>query len=511
MVHSPDGPNLVRIIENVSKLVPFMALRQALKIGNAATMMNAMIRLVLTKLSVTSLTNWMGLSNFADEGFNLVQSYVPMFLDAQNGRFNPFYRIAATVVGWDVGDLNKQLAKKEKDENAPSQAYFESIKNHLQRPREDRGNARERSKEESMSILAVIFEDASLDPHELSDSHYDILQDYMSISLSIKDRKAIEGILCYQKPDILSEAVKDLLYAYEPIIRGIHNGYDLSSGLWDFQCFLDNLIKLSKPQTNLKNGSKINGTYTPPAFPTVEDYVLLVRKHMTSVHRFLHGIAKNGGEVGQQYREYLKRGAKKFRIQPYVSKQHNNSANSTEHATEDLGGAGKMTPALNEIFSSLSAEQRTEVRQQLDDHAAYITAMSSVSRDRLRTIIENTSSELSSPLANGEGSRFGPGIYLTRWQNVVDSTLITPAVPYGPVRTGRDPSVRSKAGVNVSGERKVVVDLAPEDGVPEAPDTSRVVELLGPKYREVIEGVWVKANKHRSVLAKVKAEEKTDK
>ena len=81
-MHSPDGPYLVRIIESVSKLVPFMALRQALKIGNAATMMNAMIRLVLTKLSVTSLTNWIGLSNFADEGYNLVQSYVPVCLDA---------------------------------------------------------------------------------------------------------------------------------------------------------------------------------------------------------------------------------------------------------------------------------------------------------------------------------------------------------------------------------------------------------------------------------------------
>jgi len=365
-----------------------------------------------------------------------------------------------------------------------------------------------------MSILAVIFEDALLDPHELSDSQYVHLQEYMSMSLSIKDRKAIEAILCNQQPDILTEAVKDLLYAYEPIIRGVHNGYDLSTGLWDFQCFLDDVIKLSKPKTNPKNGTKPNGAFTPPELPTVEDYVLLIRKHMTSVHRFLHGIAENGGEVGQQYREYVRRAVKKFRIQPYLSKHLNPSINSSDHAPEDLGGAGKMTPALNEIFSSLPAEQRTVVLQQLDDHAAYLIAMSSVSRDRLRTIIENTpftTSPSASPLPKAEGSRFGPGIYLTRWRNVIDSTLITPAVPYGPVRTGRDPSVRSKSVVNVSGEPKVVLDLGPEDGVPDAPDTSKVVELLGTKYREAIEAVWMKANKHRSALAKAKNGEGAEK
>jgi hypothetical protein len=78
MVHSPDGPYLARILENVHKLVPYMALRQALRIGNAATMINAVVRIVLAKLSVTSLTNWIGISNSADEGMNLLQQYVPM-------------------------------------------------------------------------------------------------------------------------------------------------------------------------------------------------------------------------------------------------------------------------------------------------------------------------------------------------------------------------------------------------------------------------------------------------
>lgn len=83
MVHSPDGPYLARVIENVNKLVPYMAVRQALKVGNAATMINTMVRLVLAKLSVTSLTNWIGLSNSANEGMNLLQQYVLTCLSVQ--------------------------------------------------------------------------------------------------------------------------------------------------------------------------------------------------------------------------------------------------------------------------------------------------------------------------------------------------------------------------------------------------------------------------------------------
>lgn len=87
MVHSPNGPNLARVIENVHKLVPYMALRQALRIGNAATMINAVVRLVLAKLSVTSLTNWIGMSNSADEGMNLLQQYV---LACARSRYSTF-------------------------------------------------------------------------------------------------------------------------------------------------------------------------------------------------------------------------------------------------------------------------------------------------------------------------------------------------------------------------------------------------------------------------------------
>lgn len=43
-------------------------------------MLNGMVRLILAKLSVSTVTNWIGLSSGADEGMNLLQQYVDPFL-----------------------------------------------------------------------------------------------------------------------------------------------------------------------------------------------------------------------------------------------------------------------------------------------------------------------------------------------------------------------------------------------------------------------------------------------
>ena len=74
LVISPDGPYLQRLITNCNRLIPYTLARQALRIGNAATMISAMTRLVLAKMSVSMLTNWIGLSKGADEGMNLLQT-----------------------------------------------------------------------------------------------------------------------------------------------------------------------------------------------------------------------------------------------------------------------------------------------------------------------------------------------------------------------------------------------------------------------------------------------------
>ena len=79
LILSPKGQYLLKLIDNANKLVPYMVIRQTLKIGNAATMINAMMRVILAKVSVTSVTNWIGLTQSNDDGMNLMQQYaVPL-------------------------------------------------------------------------------------------------------------------------------------------------------------------------------------------------------------------------------------------------------------------------------------------------------------------------------------------------------------------------------------------------------------------------------------------------
>lgn len=76
LILSPEGPTLLRMIENVHRLLPYVVIRQTLKIGNVATMINAMMKVILAKASVGTVTNWIGLTSGADEGMNLLQQSV---------------------------------------------------------------------------------------------------------------------------------------------------------------------------------------------------------------------------------------------------------------------------------------------------------------------------------------------------------------------------------------------------------------------------------------------------
>jgi len=68
---------LLKLLESVHRLLPYAMIKQTLRIGNAATMLNGMMKLLLAKLSVGSLSNWVGLTQNADDGVNLLQRYGP--------------------------------------------------------------------------------------------------------------------------------------------------------------------------------------------------------------------------------------------------------------------------------------------------------------------------------------------------------------------------------------------------------------------------------------------------
>ncbi|KAF2101302.1 hypothetical protein NA57DRAFT_64153 [Rhizodiscina lignyota] len=412
MVLSPDGQYLTRVIANINTLIPYTLVRQTLKVGNAATMINAMLRLMLAKLSVTGLTNWIGLTNSTNDGMNLLQ------------------QIMSTVIGWDVADLQKQVAKVEKDPNAPSKAHLDAIKEHIKDiDRTKQEVVRQTSIIMSQSIVSIILISTNPELPPLTEEEHKQALEYLSIHLSIRDRQELNRILNYHQPDLVTQAIKDVVAAYDPIIRGIHNAVDLGSTLTDFENFMNDFVKLAKRpyvgKRSIRNpaGISVNasgsdtdgpGGEDRPDIPTVEDYVKLVRKHITSSHRFLHLVAKNGGNVTQWYRDWMKDAVSNFR-HPSSSEQG------------QAPGAGNLTPALNKLFNSLSTEEQIKVKSALDDHAKYLATLHEASKNRMQSILSNKSTDL------------GPGMYLSRWQDLLDVTLLTPLTQEGPVRTGKEP------------------------------------------------------------------------
>ena len=55
-------------------MAPYFLIRQTLKVGNAASMLSGMVKLVLAKLNISTVTTWFG-GQGSDSGMNLLQQY----------------------------------------------------------------------------------------------------------------------------------------------------------------------------------------------------------------------------------------------------------------------------------------------------------------------------------------------------------------------------------------------------------------------------------------------------
>lgn len=446
-IMSPDGQYLLRIVENVHRLIPYTLIRQTLRVGNAATMINGMVRLVLTKISVTAVTNWFGLTNNTNDGMNLMQ------------------QILSTVMAWDTAEFQKRAQKLESQRDAPDKKYFKAIKAYVYASRDRHDAARNISIQESKSIIAVILETAepSVDPESLSEFQHELLLEHFGTLQSIRDREELTKILCRMQPDLLTSAMRDLVAAFDPVIRGVHNAVNLSDTVTDAENFLTDLIKMSKPKKPSGFSSKPqsratsrdtsphaptteddpgfasitdpNHTYARENVPKVEDYVRLLRKHMPSSHKFLHQICKNAPELANQYLVFAKSCAAEFRV---------HDPNNIPGSTDGEAAAGNMTGPLHSIFTSLPDEQQTKVKDLLESHAKHLKTLKSTSNSRLNSILASSRPGTSSSSKDGinkttdssAGSTHGPGMYLARWHALLDSTLITPATIHGPVRHG---------------------------------------------------------------------------
>jgi hypothetical protein len=281
----------------------------------------------------------------------------------------------------------------------------------------------------SISIVVPILEASALSP-DFSESTHKLALEYVACHLSIRDRKEIIRVLCHSTPDHLTTAVRSAMEAYETVIRGMHNAVDLSDTLADLEAFLSDFIKLAK----IPESEKLEN----PTVPSVADFVQLLKKHQQSVHKFLHQICKNGGDLITQYLDLTKKVASEFRQGADVSSE----------------GAGKLESSLQEIFKGLSARQQKDIIPILDAQDKYLDDLHAASMIRLDGILrapQSNNPALQSILASASKSTgptklekaddslseavtqlplaktdAGPGAYLDRWKDLLDKSPLTP-------------------------------------------------------------------------------------
>lgn len=433
---------MLPLLARANWMMPWRTIRGFLKMGNAASMLNAMISLLLAKMNATMVTQWFGAAK-SDRGMNLMQ------------------QIISTVLGWDNSELKKRAAVIEKEKVAPSKEQLEVLRTHCEKSRDEHQQCRTESESQSKSIAVIVLSKSSASA-TLTDTQHKLALEYLALHLSIRDRQELINIFCHHQPDLLTASVQDLANVYDPIIRSLHNSVDLSGGTADLQAFLHDLLEVSKLSSKSKDAKP----------PTVEDFVRLLKKHQGSSHRFLHQTLKNGKELREWYHGYAKHAAEQYR-------------QKTDHpptSDEDgVAGAGDLTLDLQDIVFNLSVEDRQKVIKELDSHAKYLRSLSQASEKRMKTVVRNAAEGKSETL-------HGPGIFLEKWQALMDNTAITPATAQGPVRHGSSESVQEATKVDVDGTKKGGdVSLTEESGSAfTRPDVGHTVKVLGPSFREIL-------------------------
>lgn len=362
-------------------------------------------------------------------------------------------RIISQVLSWDKKDFRNRAEKIEKEKDAPPKAAREALKEWVEkRSRQEHEECRRMSKQQNRSIVAIILSLSSgPSADDLTDAQHTKALRLLSLRLSIRDRQEIVRVLCHRNPDLLTAAINDGVAAYTPMIRLVHQAVNLSDTVWDFERFVTDMLKMSKPTPPATKGGE-------PKMPTVEDYVDLLHRHQSSTHKFLHQVAKNGKEVTGWWRDYVHMACSQFQ-------QNQQSETGTRQN-------------LDKAFASLPSQDQEAIKIELDAHTTYLHDLHTASAARIASVIQRTQS-----------TPFGPGAYLARWQDLLDETLITPATKEGPVRKGADKDVKEEGKKDeLEGLSQTQVEKAIDRKMVRPPGRKRTVECLGKVFREEIRG-----------------------
>jgi hypothetical protein len=297
----------------------------------------------------------------------------------------------------------------------------------------------------------------------LTDIQHQQCLEYYSALLSVRDRDEITNVLCRQTPDRFTQAIREGFAAFDPMIRTLHDRVDLRDYVETTRVFMDDFIKTGKPK---KTDSAVKQ-------PSVEDYADLIRRHRHVMFKWLHEIASKCPEIREPYRLWANDAAKALR-----SHKTTDTSASSGYA---LNG-GDMEDELNALFTSIPEESQTEILSRLDAHAQYLTELHDLSMVRLQGVLDT----------GQPGGASGPGLYLARWQSLLDETVITPEKPGGLIRHGRDvkfSTTMGKTGATtprIRGGARSGTQTPVTGAAPVFPDVCAVTRALGEQFRAVL-------------------------
>ncbi|KAH8202410.1 hypothetical protein TruAng_003395 [Truncatella angustata] len=445
-VISPEGQYLLKLIES-----------------NAATMISGMVRIFLAKVSIGGITNWIGLTQNAADGQNLMQ------------------RIIGMVLGWDAGDFKKTADGIRSRKDIGKSNFLATLDAFLDGTKDQHDSIRQKSIKAQESIVTTIIKSTSDKPSvELTDRQHSLLLEYYSAQLSTRDRDKIIEVMCRSSPDHVTSIVRELVTAFDPIIRAVHDKVDLRKYVVNVQKFIDDLLEVNKPKRD--NAKKL----IPPS---IEDYVFLIRRHKSWAFEWLHDLAKGCPDVRESFRAWLNTHVTQAFRQRGTGISQNDS--STADDIDLVAGAGSISKPLRSVFSKLDIDSQQKVIAALDRYDAYTTKLDDQSSRRLQSIVNGLNEGEKQGEEPKVRSMKGPGVYHARWQWLLDETLITPAEPSGPVRHGKDVKdvkARGKTGALASKDSwdlSSIPQLTSEPA-PEPPDVHVVFEVLGQQFKDIV-------------------------
>ncbi|KAI1169539.1 hypothetical protein F4777DRAFT_208717 [Nemania sp. FL0916] len=450
---SSEGPYLLKLIENIHKLIPYSMVGQTLRLGNAATMISAMSKLFLSKVSVGAISNWIGLTSKAANGMNLMQ------------------RIVSLVLEWDATDFRKAVEKIKSNQNGLSKEHMAAIDKHLASDRNKCDLARKKSIEDQKSIIAVIFEaENQLLLESLTDHQHTLCLGYYAAQLAIRDREQITNVLCNSSPDLTTDIILECLKALDPMIRDVHKKVDLRKHLSAMESFLADFIKTTKPSTQQADPKS--------STPTVKDFVKLLHRNRHLLWEYLHDFC-GAYTLSVTWQDWMKEVIKAFRRKP----SSETGADICDQLANSNGG--DIGRRLQDAFNKLSDPQRTAVLERVNSHSEYMATLGELSATKMQHVID----ELHGTSQPDTAHTLGPGIYALKWLDLLDETLITPVALEGPLRRGKD--VRGLRPVRLqddggTSEEKVISGGEATGDSPTPPDVAIVIEALGPQFKSMV-------------------------